>query len=81
MRAMISNKTKQNTVPSLRQQSPQKTLPAKRTINLAAVGQHKIAVKWAALGIVLIITAAVGAARRPPPTGPMTTTPRPFSAA
>ncbi|MBQ2859894.1 MAG: hypothetical protein IJE80_01910 [Peptococcaceae bacterium] len=59
MRAMISNKTKQNTVPSLRQQSPQKTLPAKRTINLAAVGEHKIAVKWAALGIVLIITAAV----------------------
>ncbi|MBQ2837908.1 MAG: hypothetical protein IJN31_05150 [Peptococcaceae bacterium] len=59
MRAMISNKTKQNTVPSLRQQSPQKTLPAKRTINLATVGEHKIAVKWAALGIVLIITAAV----------------------
>ena len=59
MRAMISNKTKQNTVPSLRQQSPQKTLPAKRTINLAAVGEHKIAVKWAALRIVLIITAAV----------------------
>ena len=59
MNVTISNKQKQNTVPSLRQQSLQKTLPTKRSINLAKVGENKIDVKWAVVGIVLIVAAAV----------------------